>query len=122
MSLDPKVRQSLAAVSGESVAMCFGRDLRAAIAALDEAESDLDVALAQLVEVKRERDQAVREKDEAEDRVKTFERDLAARNELTAKLTGLFGYTLPSNVCPNCWGVDGNHSPGCIKAAGLEDA
>jgi hypothetical protein len=44
MSLDPKVRQSLAAVSGESVAMCFGRDLRAALAALDEAEARADKA------------------------------------------------------------------------------
>jgi hypothetical protein len=42
MSLDPKVRQSLAAVSGESVAMCFGRDLRAALAALDEYERERD--------------------------------------------------------------------------------
>jgi hypothetical protein len=39
MGLDPKVRQSLAAVTGESVATCFGRDLRAVLAALDEAEA-----------------------------------------------------------------------------------
>jgi hypothetical protein len=44
MGLDPKVRQSLAAVTGESVATCFGRDLRAVLAALDEAEARAEKA------------------------------------------------------------------------------
>jgi hypothetical protein len=73
MSLDPKVRQSLAAVSGESVAMCFGRDIRAVLAALDEAEfraekaeMDQNLTLSQIVHVKRERDMAIMEREKAE--------------------------------------------------------
>jgi hypothetical protein len=97
MSLDPKVRQSLAAVSGESVAMCFGRDLRAVLAALDEAE--------------RERDAITR---------------LMVEPEVYVQPPGLFAALLPDRFSPLgfSWLQDVTEAEAIAavrKAAGLED-
>jgi hypothetical protein len=59
MSLDPTYRRSLDQAA-ESNDLCPSNYLRAALGALDEAEANLDVALTQLLEVKRERDAITR--------------------------------------------------------------